>query len=79
VLISRAAAEAALLERILESTKDEGLWEIDGKPTLQTLYAITACRKLARPFPMTSLLKVSDGKPISADYGYSYTIVRPRR
>jgi hypothetical protein len=68
----------ALLTSVLKSTKDEGLWEKYGK-TAETLYAIRACRRRARPFPITSLVKLSDGKPISADYGYSYAIVRTHR
>jgi hypothetical protein len=31
---------------------------------------------LKAPFPITRLVKLSDGKPISADFGYSYAIVR---
>lgn len=69
----------ALLGDELPMTKasGEGLWEEGGKPTVRTLYAIRACRKLRTPFPMTSLTKLRDGKPISADYGYSYCVVRP--
>ncbi len=33
-------------------------------------------RALAQPFPITRLLRASDGKHISADYGYSYSVVR---
>jgi hypothetical protein len=68
----------ALLDLVLKSTKDEGLWEKYGK-TVETLYAIRACRRRSEPFPITSLVKFSDGRPISADYGYSYAIVRSRR
>jgi hypothetical protein len=60
------------LDDVLPSTASEGLWH----PPVSTLYAIRACRMLKQPFPMTRLVKLSDGKPISADYGYSYSIVR---
>src|SRR5207249_1409878 len=39
------------------------------------VYVITHCRKLASPFPMMSLTKVSDDEPIIKDYGYSYSLV----
>ena len=68
----------ALLAMVLKSTKDEGLWEKSEK-AVRTLYAIRACRKRSKPFAITSLVKLSDGKPISADYGYSYAIVRGHR
>lgn len=68
----------ALLASVLKSTKDEGLWEKYGK-TAETLYAIRACRKRLQPFLITSLVKLSDGQPISADYGYSYAIVGTHR
>lgn len=60
------------LADVLPSTVSEGLWD----PPASTLYAIRACRMLNQPFPITTLVKLSDGKPISADYGYSYAIVR---
>jgi hypothetical protein len=63
------------LSRVLPSTASEGLWEEDDRPVI-TLYAIRACRKLKKPFPMTKLVKLSDRKPISANYGYSYSVVR---
>ena len=67
-----------LLASVLKSTAEEGLWEKNGKAA-ETLYAIRACRRRSRPFPITSLVKVSDGQPISPDYGYSYAIVRTHR
>lgn len=60
------------LARVLPSTRSEGLWD----PPVSTLYEMRACRTLKHPFPLTRLVKLSDGKPISADYGYSYAIVR---
>src|SRR5262245_10242050 len=47
------------LADVLPSTASEGLWH----PTVNTLYAIRACRMLRQPFPMTRLVKLSDGKP----------------
>jgi len=61
------------LARVLSSTASEGLWD----QSVKTLYAMRACRMLKQPFPITRLVKLADGKPISADYGYSYAIVRP--
>ena len=63
---------AKWLARVLPSTKSEGLWD----PPVSTLYAIRDCRRLRHPFPITRLVKLSDEKPISADYGYSYAVVR---
>lgn len=60
------------LARVLPSTASEGLWD----PPARTLYEMRACRRLKEPFPLTRLVKLSDGKPISADYGYSYVVVR---
>ena len=47
-----------------------------GGTPVSTLYEIRSCRRLKHPFPFTRLVKLSDGKPISGDYGYSYSIVR---
>ena len=60
-----------LLGFSLESTKDEGLWD----NSVNTLYTITHCEKLTTPFSMTELIKISDDKPISESYGYSYSLV----
>jgi len=51
----------------------ETLW--DG--ACKTLYVVEI-ERLDKPFPMTELKKLSDGTPISADYGYSYCLVRER-
>jgi hypothetical protein len=56
------------------STIGEGLWETSRKPA-RTLYAVSHVRKLQQPFPMTELIKLTDDKPISSKYGYSYTMV----
>lgn len=66
-----------LLGLSLPSTKDEGLWEQYDKP-VETLYAIKACHQLSDPFSITSLIKLSDDSPISANYGYSYSVVYRR-
>jgi hypothetical protein len=63
-----------LLALTTASTQGEGLWENKEHP-VETLYVITNCRRIQRPFHMTKLVKVSDDKPISSDYGYSYSIV----
>jgi hypothetical protein len=60
------------LADVLPVTASEGLWD----PPVKTLYAIRACRTLKQPLPITRLVKLLDGKPISADYGYSYAIVQ---
>ena len=63
-----------LLAFCLEETKDEGLW---GKynEKVKTLYVVSKCRRFDTPFSMTRLSKASDEKPISENYGYSYTVV----
>lgn len=58
----------------LESTHEEGLWEQYEKP-IKTLYVISHCRRLEKPFPISALIKVTDNKPISENYGYSYSLV----
>lgn len=58
----------------LESTRNEGLWEQYDKP-VKTLYVISHCKPLDNPFPITNLIKLGDEKPISENYGYSYSIV----
>jgi hypothetical protein len=62
----------------LESTRKEGLWEQYGKP-VKTLYLISHCNRLDKPFPISALTKVSDDKPISENFGYSYCIVFEKR
>jgi hypothetical protein len=60
------------LNDVLLSTQEEDLWN----PPAKTLFAIRACRKLKQPFPFTRLVKLSDGRPISANFHYSYAVVR---
>jgi len=50
---------------------EEALWG----GTCQTLYVISI-DQLMKPFPMTELVKLNDDTPLSADYGYSYSLVR---
>lgn len=63
-----------ILASELESTRDEGLWEKDDKP-VKTLYVISHCQHLNEAFPISKLVKISDDKPISENYGYSYSMV----
>jgi hypothetical protein len=48
----------------------EGLW--DG--TCQTVYVVEI-EQLQNPFPMTDLRRLDGGEPLSADYGYAYSLV----
>ncbi len=52
------------------TTGREALW--DG--TCQTLYVVEV-EQLREPFPMTELEKLSGEGPLSADYGYGYSLV----
>ena len=70
-----ARATEELLDASLPEIRDEGLWEGEQKP-VRTLFAISHCRRLARPFPYTELRKLSDGLPIHKNYGYSYSLVQ---
>lgn len=67
-----------ILATELKSTREEGLWEQSGKG-VQTLYVISHCKQLAVPFPISELIKVSDHKPISENFGYSYCVVLERQ
>ncbi len=61
-----------LLRHELDSTRGEQLWG----DTAQTLYVISNCRKLKRPFAQAKLRKANDGKPLDANYIRSYALVR---
>ncbi len=63
----------------VDTTKQEGFWEVDGKKRVQTFYLITHCRRLepSERFPFIRLRKYSDGEPIAENYGYSYVLVQP--
>jgi hypothetical protein len=58
----------------LESTRNEGLWEQYNKH-VKTLYVISHCNRIDNPFPISNLIKFEDEKPISENYGYSYSVV----
>jgi len=58
----------------LPSTEEEGLWEEYGQE-VRTLYVVSRCKRVEKPFPVTELVKVSDDKLISEDYRYSYSVV----
>ena len=60
-----------MLKLCLPETQYEGTWE----GTVNTLYTISSCRELTNPFPYTDLTKVSDGRRIAENFGYSYSIV----
>lgn len=65
-----------LLSYCLPTTSHENLWEDnEGRTAAATLYVISECQKLASPFPITDLKKLSDNKPIDENFGYSYAIV----
>jgi HNH endonuclease len=75
ILLGPEPSETAtkrLLEFAPPATKDEGLW--DG--SVSTLYAISGCYKVATPFSISRLIKLSDGKPIDETFGYSYSVVQ---
>jgi len=68
------ASMSALLEKTKArnvAPKEEALWN----GACQTLYVVEI-EPLTEPFPMTELVKLNDGQPLSADYGYSYSLVR---
>ncbi len=65
-----------LLKLTHSGIDEDVLLKMDGKPVL-TLYRLTDCEKIT-PFPMTELIKIKGGEPISAEYGYGYTLVKPR-
>lgn len=66
----------ALLGHCLPSTAGEDLWQEYGK-RVRTLYVLMNGRRLADPFPVSELRKVSDGEGISPEYKYSYAVVSP--
>ncbi len=57
------------------STREEGLWEKEGK-AVQSLYVVRNLRRPSLPLHMTSLIGVRKGEPIDQDYKYSYSITR---
>lgn len=67
-----AATERLMKYRPKRTSGDE--WE-EGKGTL---YAISDCRRVDRPFAQHMLLKWNDGEPIDTNYSRSYCLVRAR-
>lgn len=68
-----ADLEALVAAGVRDPCPEEALWDGD----CQSL-AVVELTVLDPPFSQTELIKASDGQPISADYGYSYCIVRER-
>ena len=64
----------ALTSSLTQETNEQ-LWEEDKRP-VQTLYSITDCVRV-EPFPMTDLIKLKGGLPISPTYNYGYVLVKP--
>ena len=58
-------------------TEGEGLWSVDGAPTVRTLYVVSNCRQLSsdKQIRFTQLMKLEDNQPIDQSFGYSYAIV----
>jgi len=67
----KSAVTIALLKHVLKSTKPEKLWD----DSVQTLYVISNCRKLKKPFPQTRLRRQDSNRPLSKDYIRSYALV----
>ncbi len=64
--------EALIAEGVVDpTTTGEGIWGGDCKTM-----SVVELEELREPFPMTQLVKLSDGQPLSADYGYGYSLVR---
>ncbi len=61
-------AETQKWSRFAITTKEDLLSDA------KTIYVISHC-KAVQPFPMTNLIKVSDGKPLSKNFKYSYALV----
>lgn len=60
-----------LLESVPPGTESEGIWQEDGG----TLYTISGCGLVEQPFPISDLIKLNGGTPLSLDFGYSYSLV----
>jgi hypothetical protein len=63
-----------LLSHALKSTRNEKLWD---KNKVKTLYVISNCRKIAKPFPQTKLRKLSNNQPLDKNYIRGYALVHP--
>jgi hypothetical protein len=70
-----------LFEQVPPGTRHEGLsapGRYGSNRAARTLYAIRRLRRRT-PFAITSLVKLDGGKPISEDFHYSYSLVRPHK
>jgi hypothetical protein len=65
-------ASERLLQAAPPDTEGERLWS--GK--VETLYAISGCYRLEKPFPISVLRKLTNNEPIAEDFKYSYALVR---
>ncbi len=66
------SASKKLLRLVPPETAAEGLWK-DGHGTL---YAISSCHRIENPLSLSELTKASDNTPLSADFKYSYALIR---
>lgn len=55
---------------------EDELWEQYGGA--DTLYRVSQFTPVEEPYPFTELRKISDGKSLDPDYGYSYSVVQQR-
>lgn len=67
---AHAVRTEELLGHSLKVTEAEGLWE----SRVRTLYVIRGCRPCSAT-PLEGLRKISDGKPLSRSFKYSYALV----
>ena len=80
VLVHPQAGDEAteeLLAHCLPETQDQGLWE-DHDEQVRTLYVLSHCRWVEKPFPYTELTKLSDGERVDENYSYGYVLVYER-
>lgn len=61
----RVHGEANIVRDLIESS--EGIWS-------ETVCRVGDVREMESPLDMTGLVKVTDGKPIDAGYGYGYSV-----
>lgn len=62
-----------LLNFVPKKTRDEGIW----KEASGSLYAVSGCYELPRPFPISDL-HLQTGAALSIDFKYSYALVHER-
>ena len=63
------------LENELDTTKEEELWG----GNVSTLYEISGCNLLEKPFYYTDLIKIGDEAPIDEKFNYSYSICHAKK